>query len=380
MGTHPIFESDFDCLTERSKMEIDLVVQKRLKPNSMEIETLLMEPNEPFWIFASEIQPSDITSSCFDEELDILQNEEVVGNLKVSVKRDTNMDIDGINVPVLSIYAETKAQNEEFEIFQSIESKVTADLNLIKETKIENTQLLTKSVITEYHQGHGYKMKRVVEQNHQEDTLEDDWQENNFEAEEFEMSFLCDSAKSILSDGTAIFIQRLLPKIGVYKIELPYLDIDSKLVSLSSITALGFKPSMIDGQEVDLVGLQRTHHLKYGPHVYNLWLFEDGHIASRESDGGKVQLQVSKMPQLIKDEDDLEPVIKLPPLNWHDDMQLKSIYRQKASQLSSSHASYLKSNDKMTKQLRDFYTSVLEHKPADIYAYAANHFNAYADQ
>ena len=48
-------------------MEIDLVVQKRLKPNSTEIETLLMEPNEAFWRFASEIQPSDITSSCFDE-------------------------------------------------------------------------------------------------------------------------------------------------------------------------------------------------------------------------------------------------------------------------------------------------------------------------
>jgi len=87
--------------------------------------------------------------------LDILQNDEVVGNLKVSIKRDESMDIDGINVPVLSIYAETKAKNEEFEIFQSIESKVTADLNLIKETKIENTQLLTKSITTEYHQGHG---------------------------------------------------------------------------------------------------------------------------------------------------------------------------------------------------------------------------------
>merc|ERR1711931_414982 len=365
MGTHPIFESDFDCLTERSKMEIDLVVQKRLKPNSTEIETLLMEPNEAFWRFASEIQPSDITSSCFHEELDILQNDEVVGNLKVSIKRDESMDIDGINVPVLSIYAETKAKNEEFEIFQSIESKVTADLNLIKETKIENTQLLTKSITTE---------------NHQEDMFNSKEEFLNNEPEKFEMSFLCDTAKAILSDGTAIFLQRLFPKIGAYKIELPYLDIDSKLVSLSSITALGFKPEIIDGQEVDLVGLQRTHYLKYGPHVYNLWLFEDGHIASRESDSGKVQLSVSKMPELIKDEDDLEPVIKLPPLNWHDDMQLKSIYRQKASQLSSSHASYLKSNDKMTKLLRDFYTSVLEHKPNDIYAYAADHFNAYADQ
>lgn len=289
------------------------------------------------------------------------------------------MEIDGTNVPVLSIHAETMAKNEEFEIFQSIESKVLSDLNLIKETKVENTQLLKKTITTEYQQGHGYTMKRVVEHNPQEDTFEDDWQESNIVNEEFEMSFLCDTAKAILSDGAAIFIQRLLPKIGVYRIELPYLDIDAKLVTLSSITALGFKTATIDGQDVDLVGLQRIHHLKYGPHVYNLWLFEDGHIASRESEAGKVQLQVRKMPELIKDEDDLEPVIKLPPLNWHDDMQLKSIYRQKASQLSSSHATFLQNNDQMTKLLRDFYTSVLEHKPNDIYAYASEHFEAYAN-
>ena len=36
-------------------------------------------------------------------ELDILQNDEVVGNLKVCIKRDDSMDIDGINVPVLSV-------------------------------------------------------------------------------------------------------------------------------------------------------------------------------------------------------------------------------------------------------------------------------------
>ena len=73
--------------------------------------------------------------------------------------------------------------------------------------------------------------------------------------------------------------------------------------------------------------------MKYGPHVYNLWLFEDGHIARRESDAGKIQLQVNKVPELIIDEDDLIQTITFPPLNWHDDMQLKSIYRQKASQL-----------------------------------------------
>ena len=64
-----------------------------------------------------------------------------------------------------------------------------------------------------------------------------------------------------------------------------------------------------------------------------MWLFEDGHIASRESVSGTVQLQVGKMPELIKEEEDLEPVIVLQKLDWHQDMQLKSIYRQRAKEL-----------------------------------------------
>ena len=64
-----------------------------------------------------------------------------------------------------------------------------------------------------------------------------------------------------------------------------------------------------------------------------MWLFEDGHIAYRESATGNVQLAIEKMPELIKDEEDLEPVIVLQKLDWHQDMQLKSIYRQRAKEL-----------------------------------------------
>ena len=81
---------------------------------------------------------------------------------------------------------------------------------------------------------------------------------------------------------------------------------------------------------------------------------------------------------LIKDEEDLEPVINLPPLDWHNDMQLRSIYRQRATQLSSSHATYLKNNDQLMKMMRNFHTSVLEQKPENIYNYAADYFNTYA--
>merc|ERR1739838_142387 len=31
MGTHPIFESDFDCLTEETKMEVKTDIERRLE-------------------------------------------------------------------------------------------------------------------------------------------------------------------------------------------------------------------------------------------------------------------------------------------------------------------------------------------------------------
>lgn len=109
-----------------------------------------------------------------------------------------------------------------------------------------------------------------------------------------------------------------------------------------------------------------------------MWLFEDGHIASRESVSGAVQLRVEKMPELVKDEEDLEPVVILQKLDWHQDMQLKSIYRQRAKELSVSHSSYIQENGDMMKLLRDFYTSVLNQKPDNVYAYAANYFDSYS--
>merc|ERR1711935_600540 len=323
MGTHPIFESDFDCLTENKMNEIDLVGQLTIK-----------------------IAPGEV-------EL-----------------------VDGDEHGTFVVEACTKGGTGQATVSQTIKSKITDDLNLIKETKIEDTYLSTKTIETQYIPQYGYRMWRAIEHKQTED--EALFQTNFGDGGDDEMGFTCAASKAILSDGMQLLIQRLLPKIGVYRIELPYLDLDAKQVSLSSISSLGFRPQTIDGTEVDLVGVQRCHNLKYGPHVYNMWLFEDGHIACRESASGAIQLRVETMPELVKDEEDLEPVVILQKLDWHQDMQLKSIYRQRAKELSVSHSSYIHENGDMMKLLRDFYTSALNQKPDDVYAYAANYFDSYA--
>ena len=62
--------------------------------------------------------------------------------------------------------------------------------------------------------------------------------------------------------------------------------------------------------------------------TYNIWMFEDGHIARRETELGHVMLKVSTKPELVKAEEDQIPVITPKPLDWKKDIQLRSIYRQ----------------------------------------------------
>ena len=73
----------------------------------------------------------------------------------------------------------------------------------------------------------------------------------------------------------------------------------------------------------DVVGIKRVHNSIRGPDVYNIWMFEDGHIAQRETELGKVQLKVAQMPELATDKEDELPKIELKPLNWRDDIQLR---------------------------------------------------------
>merc|ERR1711973_363541 len=47
MGTHPIFESDFDCLTEWVDREVDLVVRKETRKSLTEIEIATVNENVP---------------------------------------------------------------------------------------------------------------------------------------------------------------------------------------------------------------------------------------------------------------------------------------------------------------------------------------------
>jgi len=363
MGTHPIFESDFDCLTEMEEVEF---IRKCSKPHSSEVTTVQAQPNAAFFRFSAELQLSDIVAASFDEQIDIFAEMAVVGELKVSVQvinEVLNFDNRRLRRHV-QVKAETMKKSDALEMTQSVVSKLTTDLQLISETKTITAKDVEKSTQLEFVTDLGYKMTRTT--NHATNG-----QTTN------ELLFKSKTPRVIMGDGAVFLLQRLMPKIGVYEIELPFCDIDSKLVSISSLSSIGHKTMEFGSTSADVVGIKRVHNSIRGPDVYNIWMFEDGHIAQRETELGKVQLKVAQMPELATDKEDELPKIELKPLNWRDDIQLKSIYRQKATDFSQSNSQYLEENPQILQSVRDFYNAVLAEKPEDIFDYSKQFFTAY---
>ena len=81
-------------------------------------------------------------------------------------------------------------------------------------------------------------------------------------------------------------------------------------------------------------------------------MFEDGHIALRESETGQIQISAPKKPDLVSDKEDELPKIQLKPLDWTKDIQLRSIYRQKAIEKSDSNSQYLHEHPQVLGQIK----------------------------
>jgi len=100
------------------------------------------------------------------------------------------------------------------------------DLQLIRETKIEISEEFEKKIETVFEKDVGYLITRTTKLK----TIE------NLNEQKNEILFKSKLPRVLMSDGTVFILQRLMPKIGVYEIKLPYCDIDAKLVSLSSLS------------------------------------------------------------------------------------------------------------------------------------------------
>ncbi|CBY12565.1 unnamed protein product [Oikopleura dioica] len=333
-------------------------VRRITTPHSKEIKYVDAEPNDEFQRFLAELQPNDKKTIDFEETLNVYSKDKIVGSVNINV--DLRLEDN-----IIQIEAETNIEEPGMETRQTLLCNTTANLELRYEKRTEETLAFEKTTLIEYLTGKGYKLTQKT------------YYFDSDSEQKTEMFVNVDKWQHILSEGSCVVLQRLMPKVGVYELELPYLDIDAKLISLSSLSSLGHGKQKIGEKELEVVGIRRTTQTAFGKNSYRLWLFEDGHICVRETDSGELQAKVSEVPVLVQDKEDKVPEFPEKRIFWRDDIMLRSEYRQKAAAILRQNQQYLTENPQILSVVRDFYTAVITEKPKDIYQFARENFSAF---
>ena len=123
----------------------------------------------------------------------------------------------------IKVKADTKKSenSEKLELNQEIEAKITTDLELICESKLETSENFSRKTTLDYSDSNGYELSRVTTHGEIE--------------QKREILFKSKKPRVLMTDATVFILQRVMPKIGIYEIELPFLDLDAKLVSISNL-------------------------------------------------------------------------------------------------------------------------------------------------
>lgn len=79
-----------------------------------------------------------------------MKDDNVVGQLTIKITNGEVELVDGNEHATLLVEACTRGGEGAASVSQTIKSKITDDLNLINETKIEDTYLSTKTIETQY--------------------------------------------------------------------------------------------------------------------------------------------------------------------------------------------------------------------------------------
>ena len=118
--------------------------------------------------------------------------------------------------------ADTKKSpdSESLDLTQEIEAKITTDLELISESKLETSENFRRETSLLY-SASGYELSRATTHGETE--------------QKREILFKSKKPRVLMTDATVFLLQRVMPKIGIYEVELPLLDLDAKLVSISTL-------------------------------------------------------------------------------------------------------------------------------------------------
>lgn len=183
-----------------------------------------------------------------------------------------------------------------------------------------------------------------------------------------------------VSESANILIQRLM--IQNNKVEaFSMFTFDSEINPCPmSYKPLDSRHISIQDEEINVRGIERTiESISDISTTWQIYFTSDGHMANRIQIGYPAVIKAVEKPKKIQFDEYLPPItIEKKPLNWENDMLLKSEHTDKRESLKNDYDQYLNDNPDLRAIMADFMQSLVSFKPTDVVEFSAKYFAPYS--
>ncbi|XP_074047477.1 ciliogenesis-associated TTC17-interacting protein isoform X2 [Macrotis lagotis] len=143
---------------------------------------------------------------------------------------------------------------------------------------------------------------------------------------------------------------------------------------------LGFQTIRVGSQQAEALVIEQTMHSDEDiPLSWQYYLLPDGHLVKRIQVGSPFCCIITKLP-VMREEDEFEPkpVFEKKPLDWEEDAELFSIFRDRKEELQASHSTYMRHHPEAQTLISDFLLFLLLRQPSNVVTFAAEYFGPFA--
>ncbi|CAN0147869.1 unnamed protein product [Bubo scandiacus] len=262
---------------------------------------------------------------------------------------------------------ETPAPSEAAAEFLRLIAYVTPQLETLEQEEQERLELQAQPVERRIH---------IVSHQHRM-TVTKSLREGEAEPNCWSFSYGQAELRGLLPEGASLLLLRVLACRRAVPPDLvfPAIDTEGHLCT-SSYRALGVQQQAVGSAEAEVFVIERAMHTVTG--VSTIWhssFLPSGHLARLVQVGCPIFVLLQD-ESVLRETGGAKPRPPFPkqPLDWEEDLQLRSWFLDRKEELQASHAAYVQQHPELWVLLSDFLQALLLQQPHDPVSFAAQFF------
>lgn len=326
------------------------------------------EPNAEALRFIESLSEEDFKGIVFSESLTTFSDfGKEVGQLSVSITETTHDD-----ELCFRIHASSNGSIDGIPCGTSVTAFVSKQLETIEQQHHEYLKLSNHPID-----------KRTIISRQDEYCAIDLYIKQGEEVTKHSKRYPSNAVKGIMCEGSNLLLLRLLARKENLVDEITFPSFDSEInLCHTTYKMLNKQTEKIGGQSFEVLCIERMLLTSQDDVMtWRFFLTRSGHLAKRLQIGSPVVMIASQIPQNTEtDEMHPRPAFPMQPLNWEEDMEMKSKYEDRKSELVADHETYLRAHPEICNLIRDYTQFILMRKPDDVLPFTADYFEAFGPQ